>query len=207
MNFLKKFIGATPIDEVASIPSGKLFLTRAPFSPKGALECLYNDALIKIKKTTKEHYYQISVIRAYQEGELNLESADDEDDGGESDDSNEDSGNNDEKVFSIDPELKFRSYTRSDGVQAISWKDLNGDLGDRFEFVVDEDIKYTEVDNFTFSLYKCLYEHRYQKSADDITDISQLSEFVYDPNTDDEAAEMDKFSRFAMSCASSQDLR
>lgn len=207
MNFLKKFIGASPIDEVALIPSGKLFLTRAPFLPKGALECLYNDALIKIKKTTKEHYYQISIIKACPEGELNLESVDDEGDDGESDDSNEDSGNNDEKVFSIDPELKFRVYTKSDGTQAISWKDVNGDLGDRFEFSVDEDIKYTEVDNFTLSLYKCLYELRYQKSADDITDINQLSEFVYDPTTDDEAVEMDRFSRFAMSCASSQELR
>lgn len=207
MNFLKKFIGATPIDELALIPSGKLYLTRAPFLPKGALECLYNDALIKIKRTTTEHYYQISIIRACLEGELNLESVDDEGDDGESDDSSEEGGNNDEKVFSIDPELKFRVFTKNDGTQAISWKDMNGDLGDRFEFAVDEDIKHTEVDNFTFSLYKCLYELRYQKSSSDITDISQLSEFVYDPSTDDEAVEMDRISQFTMSVASSNDLR
>lgn len=205
MNFLRKFIGATPIDEIALIPSGKLFLTRAPFLPKGALECLYNDALIKIKKTTREHYYQLSVIKASQEGELNLESADDENDEDSSEDSSEESGNGDEKVFSIDPSLKFNIYTKSDGSQAISWKDINGDIGDRFEFAIDEDVKYTEVDNFALSLYKCLYEHRYQKSAAGITDIDQLSEFVYDPNTDDEVEEMDKLSRFAMSCANSQD--
>lgn len=202
MNFLKKFIGATPINEVALIPSGKLYLTRAPFLPKGALECLYNDAVIKIKKTTNDHYYQLSVTKAYQEGELNLEAADDEDEDGDSEDTNEESGNNDEKAFSIDPELKFRIYTKPDGTRAISWKDLNGDLGDRFEFSIDEEVKYTEIDNFTFSLYKCLYEHRYQKSADDITDMDQLNEFVYDPSMDDDVAGMDKYSRFAMAYGS-----
>ena len=50
MNFIKKFIGTTTTDEVALIPSGKLYLTRSKQSPKGAIECLYNDAFASIKR-------------------------------------------------------------------------------------------------------------------------------------------------------------
>lgn len=186
MNFLKKFIGAAPTDEVALIPSGKLFLTRSPHLPKGALECLYNDALISINQTTTPYYYQLAVTKAYQEGELNLESTGDEDDDDDTEGNPEDISNKDERVFYLTPELKARLYTKNDGTRVIVWKDWNGDIGDRFEFTVDEDVKYNEVDNFMMSLYRCLYEQKYQKSSVGVTSMAQLSEFIYDPKRDSE---------------------
>lgn len=185
MNFLKKFIGASAIDDVALIPSGKLFLARSPRLPKGALECLYNDAYITIKQTTTPFLYQLVVIRAYQEGEASSHSNDetDEDDGNEG--HSLEHGNTDERVFFLAHDLKVRVYTKDNGTKVIAWKDLNGDIGDLFEFVVDEEIKYHEVDHFMAALYKCLYELKYQKPSVG-AELEQLSEFVYDPKTGDE---------------------
>lgn len=184
MNFVRKFIGATPTDVVSLIPSGKLFLTRSPCLPKGALECLYNDAMISVKKTTTRHYYQLSVIKAYEEGEANLQSDENDDDDSGSDSDSNDSRNSDEKLFVLAPDLRVKVYSKHDGTRVISWRDLTGDIGDRFEFVVDEDVKYTDVDSFMLALYKCLYELKYQKSAASISSMTDLSEFVYDPAAD-----------------------
>lgn len=196
MNFIKKFIGNSPTDEVAVIPSGKLFLTRSPNSPKGALECLYNDAFASIRQTTTPFYYQLCITRAYQEGELDnmgtngFNDSDDDDDFEDDDglhsitDGNIRSGSKDEWTFDITVELKVHMLDKEDGSRALCWKDLNGDLGDKFEFVIDEDVKMNEVDSFMLFLYKCLYEQRYQKSALGINSMDQLSEFKYNPKTE-----------------------
>lgn len=185
MNFLKKFIRASAIDDVALIPSGKLFLARLPSLPKGALECLYNDAFISIKQTTTLYLYQLVVIRAYQEGEVSSQSNDEADEDDDNEGSSLDAGNTDERVFFLAPDLKVRVHTKDDGTRVIAWKDVNGDPGDVFEFVVDEDIKYHEVDHFMASLYRCLYELKYQKPSVGV-EQDELSEFIYDPATDRE---------------------
>lgn len=195
MNFLKKFIGSTSTDEVVSLPSGKLFLTRSPLSPKGELECLYNDAFASIRQTTTAFYYRLLITRVYQEGEINSNGGDGfddldddyDDDGGRGDlphsitDSQSGTGSKDEYGFVVSEELKIHLYDKDDGSRAISWKDLNGDLGDRFEFVIDQDCRQSDVDLFMFALYKCQYEQKYHKSSLNITSMSQLKEFIYNP--------------------------
>ncbi|CAK7891501.1 vacuolar import and degradation protein 27 [[Candida] anglica] len=197
MNFLKKFLGSSPTDEVISIPSGKLFLTRSPQSPKGELECLYNDAFASIRQTTSAFYYRLVITRVYQEGELaahgdsGFGDSDDEDEFNDHDtphsisDSNIGLGHSkDEYVFEISEDLKIHCYDKEDGTKAISWKDLDGDLGDRFEFIVDEITKQTDIDSFMLALYKCQYERKYHKSSLEITTTNELKEFVYDPKTE-----------------------
>ncbi|EDK46484.1 conserved hypothetical protein [Lodderomyces elongisporus NRRL YB-4239] len=249
MNFLRKFIGTQTTDEVASIPSGKLFLTRSKNSPKGAIECLYNDAYASIKQTNTPFLYQLCITKVYQEGELEFRSPgfDGEDDDEYDDDDEEyaeanslsggrrngtsattanaagggiggvhrstsslllpggnyDSRHNskDEWVFPLDEELKIFKYhklevvdskTGSDlggrgrgvtgsGSWAIAWNDLNGDLGDKFEFVIDEDVRLADFESFMTTVYKCLYEAKYRESSIRINDMAQLREFVYDP--------------------------
>jgi hypothetical protein len=193
MNFIKKFIGTSPTDEIASIPSGKLFLTRSPQSPKGALECLYNDAFASIRQTTTPFFYQLCITRVYQEGEADVHGSsgfDDSDDEFEDDtprsisDVNSGSGNSkDEWNFQIIEDLKIHFSDKPDGSKAIIWKDLNGDLGDKFEFIIDEEVKFNEIDSFTLSIYKCLYELKYHKSSRDIK-MSELTEFVHNPKYD-----------------------
>lgn len=190
MNFIKKFLGTTPTDEVALIPSGKLFLTRSPQLPKGEIECLYNDAFASIRQTTAPFYYQLCIVRAYQEGELAANGAtgfndsDDEDFDGRHSLTDESQSSKDEWTFAISGDLKIHTYNKADGSRAIAWTDLNGDLGDKFEFIIDEDVKFTEVDSFVLFLYKCLYEQKYQRSSHKVKDMDQLKEFVYDPKAE-----------------------
>ncbi|RCK57521.1 Vacuolar import and degradation protein 27 [Candida viswanathii] len=185
MNFLRKFIGTTTTDEVALIPSGKLFLTRSKQSPKGALECLYNDAFASIKQTTSPYYFQLCITRVYQEGESEFSRFDDSDDDDDLDDlipaSDSKSQSKDEWIFPITEELKIYKLDKPDGTRAIAWKDLNGDLGDNFEFVIEEEVRNSEVESFMLTIYKCLYEGKYHTSALGINDMSQLKEFVYNP--------------------------
>ncbi|CCE86693.1 Piso0_005198 [Millerozyma farinosa CBS 7064] len=189
MNFIKKFLGSSPKDEIASISSGKLFLTRSPQSPKGELECLYNDAFACIRKSNTAFCYELCINRVYQEGELDLHGSSGFDDSDESDEDDEALGNvrsgtsqtKDEWTFFIVEELRLRTYTKSNGTRAISWMDLNGDIDDRFEFIVDEDVKSAQVDAFMSAIYKCLYEQKYHKSSNAIRDRKVLDEFVYTP--------------------------
>lgn len=189
MNFIKKFLGSSPKDEIALISSGKLFLTRSPQSPKGELECLYNDAFACIRKSNTAFCYELCINRVYQEGELDLHGSSGFDDSDESDEDDEALGNvrlgtsqtKDEWTFFIVEELRLRTYTKSNGTRAISWMDLNGDIDDRFEFIVDEDVKSAQVDAFMLAIYKCLYEQKYHKSANAIRDRKVLDEFVYAP--------------------------
>lgn len=187
MNFLKKIIGTTATDEVALIPSGKLFLTRSPQSPKGERECLYNDAFASIRQTTTPFYYQLCIVKAYQEGELlgngshDFDDSDGEEDEEENVNNEEGLNNKDEWTFTISEELKLYYNTKPDGLTAISWNDMNGDIGDKFEFVIDGDVKINEVNNFILCLFKSIYEQKYQTSSLGINNMEQLQEFIYDP--------------------------
>lgn len=165
MNFLRKFIHSTPTGEVASIPSGKLFLSRSLLSPKGALECLYNDSILTIRQSSSQFCYQLCVTRAYQEGELSDNFNDDDEDGEGEDALDDEAHNTDERLFFLSTELNVRVYQKNDGTQVIRWDDVSGDSGDCYEFVVDEEIKNNEVSNFMLSIYRCLYEQTNEKSA------------------------------------------
>ena len=185
MNFIKKFIGTTTTDEVALIPSGKLYLTRSKQSPKGAIECLYNDAFASIKKTTSPYYYQLCITKVYQEGEADFNRFDDSEeeyDGEELAPTNDTRRQSkDEWIFPIADELKIHVCEKEDGSRAIAWKDVNGDLGDKFEFVIDEEVRGSEVEAFGMTIYKCLFENKYQTSYAKVNDPNQLKEFIYNP--------------------------
>lgn len=178
MNFIRKFILAPPSGEVASIPSGKLFLSRSLLSPKGALECLYNDSVLIIKQSSAPFCYQLCVIRAYQEGEASatFSDGDEEDDGGDT--LEDEQHNTDERMFFLASDLNVRLYLKNDGTQVIRWDDVSGDTGDCYEFIVDEEIKNHEVDNFMLSLYRCLYEQLNEKSAANVPESELKMQFA-----------------------------
>ncbi|CAI5760808.1 unnamed protein product [Candida verbasci] len=190
MNFLRKFLGTTTTDEIASIPSGKLFLTRSKESPKGAIECLYNDALGSIKQTTRPFYYQLCITRIYQEGEAELYDQEDSDYEEDEEDETSISSNDHQKrkskeewVFSLTEDLKIHKFTKSDGSVVIAWNDLQGDLGDKFEFIIDEDVRKNDIEQFIMTIYKCLYENKYRQSSISASD-EELKEFEYDPKSE-----------------------
>lgn len=174
MNFLKKFLGSTPKDEISIIPSGQLFLRRSPGSPKSASECLYTDAVASIRKTSAPHNYLLVVQRAYAEGEEELKGDDDE----EADD--EFDSFKDEKLSLIDASIRVHKIYR-DGSTIVSWNNPEGDEGETFEFVADPTVKDSEVDQFMDTVHACCYERKYNKSSAGVTK-AKLEEFEYDPD-------------------------
>ncbi len=183
MNFLKKFLGSSPKDDLSMIPSGQLFLKRSLGSPKSASECLYTDAAASVRETSAPHNYQLVIQRAFAEGEEQLKGDDDE----EEDDFAE---FQDERVFLIDKSLKIHYFNRS-GSLIVSWSNRDGDDGERFEFVVDESIKSSEVEHFMKTVYCCEFERKYSKSSAGVT-TEQLDEFVFDPESESIEATLSK---------------
>ncbi|CAN3479709.1 vacuolar import and degradation protein 27 [Diutina catenulata] len=185
MNFLRKFIGNPPTEEeVAVLPSGKFFLTRSPSSPKGAFECLYADAYAVIKATSTPFLYQLCVTKGTTADEgaglMVDEDSDDESDRESAVASLSDAPNSntaDEWSFVISDELEFSVYDNDAGAQVVAWRDVNGDVGDRFEFVVAAE---ASSDSFVLALFKCVYEAAYEKPSGDIesVDDARLKEFM-----------------------------
>lgn len=182
MNLLRKFMGSAPKEELATIPSGQLYLKRAPNSVKGTYECIFKDAVATIRRTTTEYHYQLVVERVYEEGEAELS----ESEGGatEADDLE------DEWAFLVDEALHI-AYTEKDGHVVITWKDTQGEPGDKFEFICAEDTKPRALDAFDFTAKKCQYERKYQRPYTS----EDLDEFEFDdeeeqPETVEEPAEL-----------------
>lgn len=169
MNFIRKFMGSTTTGELSSIQQGKFFLTRSPKSPKGSSECLYNDALITIKRTTREFGYSLVVTRIYEEGELNLKQ-----DSEDEDEDPLDGGNKDEWVFNVSPDLAIQIINWNG--RKIVWNDIDGDVGDKFEFVIDEEIKSAQVKQFESTLKKIVYELKYLKPYDSDEEVEESEE-------------------------------
>ncbi|KAA8917627.1 hypothetical protein TRICI_000228 [Trichomonascus ciferrii] len=170
MNFLRKFLASAPKEELVVIPSGELYLKRSPNSPKGVNECIFKDAVARIRKTTVDYQYQLVVERVYEEGEEDLE--ENEDNGSDLEEENED-----EWVFLIDEALKI-CYGEKEGRVVICWKDLDGEPGDMFEFVCAKDTKAKIFEMFDFVSRKCQYERKYQEPFEGTEE--DLEEFDFD---------------------------
>ncbi|GME72653.1 unnamed protein product [Ambrosiozyma monospora] len=159
MNIIKKLFSTKgeqqSNDKLILISSGQLFLSRAPSSPKSENECLYNDVLVSIRKTSHRYDYQL-VVHKPTFTDTSLFNGDDDSDDGDEDDSElllEDS--NILKTFLIDERLRF-SICEKFGQQTITWKDLDGDLGDKFEYRINSEVVPNEaIDQFIIALYKC----------------------------------------------------
>lgn len=172
MNILKRFLGSTPKTQLSMIPSGQLYLKRSPGSPKSGSECLYTDALASIRETSTPHNYLLVVQRAYEEGEEPSK----EDDDDEDDSAYEFA---DERVFLIDLSIRIHIYNKRTGT-VLSWLNKEGEDGESFEFVVDESVKNTDIEQFMRTIHACCYERKYKRSSAGITD-QQLEEFIYGP--------------------------
>lgn len=176
MNILKRFFlnnNAHSGDKSVMISSGMLFLVRSPSSPKSENECLYNDAMLSISETTNPFNYQLVVSKSSgdQDGYSNDEAEpDDTDDGDLFEDSNV------LKTFLIDQELKFCLFHRHNQ-EVIAWRDIEGDIGDVYEYRIDRNISQDTIDHFMLSIYKCEYERKYKRSSARVT-ADHLQEFI-----------------------------
>ena len=137
----------------------------------------YNDAMATIRRVPSvEHNFQLVITRVYEEDEL----LEDEDESASlphpltltncADTADE------ERVFLIGEELEFRTG-QTEGEPTFVWRDMEGDIDEFFEFVATGTNEPTQA-LFEVCMYRAMYERKYKKSADHLTD-AELQEFIY----------------------------
>lgn len=181
MNIVKRFLRKNPSyinDESIMIPSGQLYLVRSPSSPKSENECLYNDAILTIRETHNQFDHQLVIWKGNESDSDSLD-----------DDENEDEIGNDNffenesnlvKTFLIDTSLKICLFERYNE-KIISWRDMEGDFGDMFEYRITKTVPNDTIEQFMTSIYKFKYERKYKKSSSNIK-LSDIQEFIIDRN-------------------------
>jgi len=151
------------------VPDGQLYLVR-PLSPKGYSELIYKDAGISVRRTGTEYNYQLVVTRVFEEGEAELLA---EEEGGEQSLQDEN-----EQSFLLDEALQFRVTIRDTGEKVFAWRDLDGSAGDLWEFVCDFNTKPETVEAFQIAAFRCQFERKFKKPADEATE-EELTEFSF----------------------------
>ncbi|EPQ59431.1 VID27-domain-containing protein [Gloeophyllum trabeum ATCC 11539] len=168
MNIFKSLIGKVWHDpnaaEVVKISTGQLYLVR-PDNIRSSRECIYNDAMATIRRVPSvEHNFQLVITRVYEEGDQELLEDEEETD--------------EERVFLISEELEFHSGER-DGEPTFIWRDLEGDVDELYEFVATGTNEPTRA-FFETCMYRAMYERKYRRSADSLTD-ADFQEFIWQP--------------------------
>lgn len=142
--------------ELIQIPAGTLYLVR-PNGPQGSRECIYEDAVLAIRRTTTQYHYQLVVTKAFQDSQPEL--VDQEEDDLE-----------DERAFLIDQALDFRLSTRRKE-RTIVWRDFDGGENDMLEFVIDnKQVNEVTITIFEITYLQCVYEHAFRTSHERATE-------------------------------------
>ncbi|KAF7301722.1 hypothetical protein MIND_00737800 [Mycena indigotica] len=168
MNIFKSIIGNFWQDpnakEICSIPGGTLYIVR-PGNIRTSRECIYPEAMAAIRRVSSvEHHFQLVVTRVYEDGDQELLEDEDETDA--------------EKTFLIAEELEFR-IGETDGEPNFTWRDLQGDVDEFYEFTTAATNAPTRA-FFEVCMYRAMYERKYRVAADKdkVTD-KDLEEFVW----------------------------
>ncbi|KAF2200796.1 VID27-domain-containing protein [Delitschia confertaspora ATCC 74209] len=171
-NLSKLVFGDGSKESLVEISQGQLYLVR-PLSVKGYSELIFKDCVATIRRTGQEFQYQLVIQRAYEEGEEELLSGEDGNEGA----LERLGGENDEKIFLLDESLQFRTDVRQTGEKVFAWRDLSGDYGDLWEFVCDSTVKAETAALFERVALQCQYERKYRKSHEYATDqdLEQLA--------------------------------
>lgn len=186
MNIVKRFFSKHhkyPTDESNMIPSGQLYLVRSPKSPKSENECLYNDAILTIRENNHQFDYQMVVWKGNLSDSDSL--SDDEDDDPNSSDNFFENESNILKKFLIDSNLNICLFERYNQ-KIISWRDMEGDFGDMFEYRITSTVPIDTIEQFLTTIYKCQYERKYKKSSNNIN-VSDIKEFIIDKDQNNSA--------------------
>lgn len=177
MNIVKRFLAKKQpviLDELIIIPSGQLYLVRSPSSPKSENECLYNDAALTIRNTIHQYNYELVLWKGNESDSDSLN--DEEDENSEAQDEFFENESNVLKSFVIDQNLKVCLFERY-GEKIISWKDMEGDFGDMFEYRINKSVPNDTIEQFMTCIYKYEYEKKYEKSSEFVT-AKELQEFI-----------------------------
>ena len=151
-----KIWGDSNNQELIQIPAGSLYLVR-PDGPQGSRECIYEDAVLAIRRTTTDYHYQLVVTKAFQDSQPELVDQDDDD-------------LEDERAFLIDEALQFRLSTRGKE-RTIVWRDFDGGDDDLLEFAIDsKQVNEVTTTIFEITYLQCVYEHAFRTSHERATE-------------------------------------
>lgn len=170
MNIVRRFFQGEPVDSIERaimIPQGQLFLVRSPNSPKSENECLYSDEVVL---SLKDH---VLVVWKPEEGD---EDEEDEDGAAEEDDDAQFADTNILETFDVKDNSLICLFERHQQ-QIITWRDLEGDFGDMYEYRVSPCVSHETVHQFLLAVYRCLYELKYNRSGEGVK-MKDLQEFV-----------------------------
>ncbi|CAI4051309.1 hypothetical protein SUVZ_14G1190 [Saccharomyces uvarum] len=199
MNILKKFMDSGNRPELITIPSGQFNLLRSKSSPKAALECIYNNAILSVRKVGRFDY-ELAVYRVEDDNEAGT--------GDESENFEDDSisvlstqskKKEEEWSFEITDKIMFHKTWDEQGNIALVWENLVGDEQDeKVQFVVATDVSMSDVEQFIQTVYRCQYEVRYKKSsftasADDLKQIEHRSASLFVQDEDGTDSSSDDF--------------
>ncbi|GAV53161.1 hypothetical protein ZYGR_0AI04430 [Zygosaccharomyces rouxii] len=164
MNIIRKFMDSGSKQEVVMIPSGQFDLLRSGRSPKAALECIYNDSTLSVRKTG-QYSYELVVCKVADDTEVSTGDGNEE----YSDDSvsatSAQSKKDDEWTFKLEY-LGFYKKWNDQGDLTFIWNNTIGDEEDEMvQFVVSPDVSLKDVAQFTKTVYRCEYETRYKRSG------------------------------------------
>ncbi|KAG8865237.1 hypothetical protein FRB96_000127 [Tulasnella sp. 330] len=171
MFMLKSLFGKVWSDpntnELAKLTAGELYIVRPRSSVKGARECIFQNAMATVRRTSQEFNYQLVITRVYEEGEEETLDEDDETD--------------DELQLLIDTALAFRSGT-FDGLPTIAFRDPDGDEDDLYEFVAGVGVNAPTMTFFETAVLKAMYERKHQKSSEKARD-ADLKKLMWNGRT------------------------
>ncbi|KAF2457527.1 Vid27 family protein [Lineolata rhizophorae] len=174
-NVSKYIFGDSSKETLVDVPQGQLYLVR-PLSVKGYSELIFKDCAASIRRTGQEFQYQLVVQRAYEEGEEELL---DEEEGDLDASVGALGSDKDEKTFLLDESLRFRADVRQTGEKVFAWRDLSGDSGDLWEFVCDQSVQPSTIQQFELVAQQCQYERKYRRRHDTATD-EDLRQFSFE---------------------------
>ncbi|CAI4321722.1 CMF_collapsed_G0007750.mRNA.1.CDS.1 [Saccharomyces cerevisiae] len=192
MNILKKFMESGNKPELITIPSGQFNLLRSKNSPKAALECIYNNATLSVRKIGKFDY-ELAVYRVEDDSEGGTgDEAENFEDDTISVLSTRSKKKEEEWSVEISDKIMFHKTWDKQGNVALVWENLRGDEQDeKVQFVVAADVSFSDVEQFIQTVYRCQFEVRNKKSsltasADDLKEIEHRSTRLFVQDDDDE---------------------
>ncbi|KAF7798755.1 hypothetical protein EIP86_009980 [Pleurotus ostreatoroseus] len=155
--------------EVVKISKGRFFLVREE-NTRSDRECIYNGAMATIRRVpSTSHHFQLVITPVYEDRDQGIHVDEDKTDA--------------EQSFLIGEELQFRTWEIA-GKPTFIWRDLEGDVGEFFEFVATGTNAPTRA-FFETCMYRAMYERKYRKGADNRSD-SELAEFIWQPPKKDQ---------------------
>lgn len=162
--------------ELMTIPAGQFFLLRSSKSPKASIECLYNDATLAIRESSA-HVYKLVVRKEMDESESTGGDENEDFDDEEISILSGQSKKDEEWSFTLDESLHFHKNWNKQGDMTFVWRNTKGDRGEKFQFVVNNDIPLTDIDQFLQAVYRCEYEYKYKRSSNGATE-EELKQFT-----------------------------